>query len=71
MHDIHGYISCILYLEGVDHRIIHYHNVIPSHDHKFYILVPTFSHLHKKSLVLMMRCHYEMHPIIVVAKDIV
>lgn len=49
MHDIHRYISYILYLEGVDHQIIHYHNVIPFHDHKFYILVPTSSHLYNKS----------------------
>ena len=70
MHDIQHYISYILYLEGIDHQIIHYHNVIPFHDHRFYILVPTSSHLNKKSLVLMMRCDCEMHLIIVVAKDI-
>ena len=71
MHDIHRYIPYILYLEEVDHQIIHYHNVIPFHDHRFYMLVPTSSHLDKKSLVLMMRCLCEMHLIIVVAKDIV
>lgn len=70
MHDIQHYISYILYLEGIDHQIIHYHNVIPFHDHRFYILVPTSSHLYKKRLILMMRCHCEMHLIIVVAKDI-
>jgi hypothetical protein len=69
MHDIHRYISYILYLEAVDHQINHYQNVIPFHDHRFYILVPTSSHLHKKSLVLMMRYHCEMHLIIVVAKE--
>ena len=70
MHDIHRYIPYILYQEEVDHQIIHYHNVIPFHDHRFYMLVPTSSRLDKKSLVLM-RCLCEMHLIIVVAKDIV
>jgi hypothetical protein len=44
MHDFHCYIACILYLEYQDHSGFHSRSAIPWRDHRFCILLLSFSY---------------------------